>query len=67
MIADIVVIFGCVAVIEGLVLALAPSRFEDLLAWLSTTSIPTRRNLGLSVVAGGVVTVWLGKVFLAIA
>lgn len=51
-------------VIEGLVLALAPSRMEDLLAALAALGRDQRRILGLMAVAAGVALVglarWLG-------
>ena len=61
MLADIVTILGCVAVLEGLVLALAPSRFEDLVNWLSRLDIFARRQIGLVIVATGVILVWVAK------
>ena len=64
MFADIVTILGCVAVLEGLVLALAPSRFEDLVNWLSRLDIFARRQIGLVIVAIGVVLVRVSKYFL---
>ena len=64
MFADIVTILGCVAVLEGLVLALAPSRFEDLVNWLSRLDIFARRQIGLVIVATGVILVWVSKYFL---
>ena len=64
MLADIVTILGCVAVLEGLVLALAPSRFEDLVNWLSRLDIFARRQIGLVIVAIGVILVWVSKYFL---
>lgn len=55
---------GLVLVIEGLVLALAPSRLEDLLATLAALGRDQRRMLGLLAVAAGVALValarWLG-------
>ncbi len=55
---------GLVLVIEGLVLALAPSRLEDLLAALAALGRDQRRVLGLMAVAAGVALVglarWLG-------
>ena len=55
---------GLVLVIEGLVLALAPSRMEDLLAALAALGRDQRRVLGLMAVAAGVALVglarWLG-------
>ena len=53
--------FGLVCVIEGLVLALAPSRIEDILAQLAALSPETRRFLGLCAVALGVGLVALAK------
>lgn len=54
---------GLVAVIEGLVLALVPLRFEDLLKVLRDTPVQTIRNIGLGVVALGVVIIWLAQSF----
>jgi len=55
---------GLVLVIEGLVLALAPSRIEDLLATLAALDPEQRRVLGLVAVGAGVALVavarWLG-------
>lgn len=50
---------GLVLVIEGLVLALAPSRLEDLLATLAALGRDQRRMLGLLAVAAGVALVAL--------
>ena len=52
---------GLVAVIEGLVLALVPLRFEDLLKVLRDTPVQKIRNIGLGVVALGVVIIWLAQ------
>jgi len=52
---------GLVAVIEGLVLALAPLRFEELLKTFQEMPVQTRRTLGLGMVALGVFVVWLAK------
>ena len=55
---------GMVFVVEGLVLALAPSRIEDLLATLAALDPERRRVLGLVAVGAGVALVavarWLG-------
>tara|TARA_B110000211_G_scaffold43999_1_gene46335 strand:+ start:7233 stop:7427 length:195 start_codon:yes stop_codon:yes gene_type:complete len=59
----ILTILGCVAVLEGLVLVLAPSRFEDLIKWLGELDISSRRNFGLLTVALGVFLVWISKYF----
>ena len=65
MISDILTGLGLVAVIEGLVLALAPLRFEELLEQLRQMSPQTRRTLGLFVVALGVFLVWLARFVIA--
>jgi uncharacterized protein YjeT (DUF2065 family) len=56
---SIITVLGMVAVIEGLVLALAPTRIEDMLAFLRRLSVESRRYLGLGFVALGVAVVWL--------
>ncbi|MEK6205190.1 MAG: DUF2065 domain-containing protein [Amylibacter sp.] len=61
MMHDLLLGFGLVAVIEGLVLALAPLRFEDLLKAMGELSHDQRRLLGVVVVALGVVLVWASK------
>ncbi|MDE2693128.1 MAG: DUF2065 domain-containing protein [Paracoccaceae bacterium] len=63
MLSYILTILGCVAVLEGLVLVLAPSRFEDLIKWLGELDISSRRNFGLLTVALGVFLVWISKYF----
>ncbi len=50
---------GLVAVIEGLALALAPSRIEDALVLLLKLDVRTRRLMGLVAVAVGVLIVGL--------
>jgi uncharacterized protein YjeT (DUF2065 family) len=52
---------GLVLVIEGLALALAPSRMEDLLAAFSAMSLDRRRMIGLVALAAGVALVWLAR------
>jgi uncharacterized protein YjeT (DUF2065 family) len=51
--------FGMVLVIEGLAFALAPRRMEDLLRILSGIPVETRRMIGLSAVACGVIVLAL--------
>ncbi|MDA8803712.1 DUF2065 domain-containing protein [Amylibacter sp.] len=58
---DFLTAIGIVAVIEGLVLVLAPSRFEDIIRILGSMSIQTRRNLGLIFVLIGFVIIWTMK------
>mgnify|MGYP001265139582 FL=1 len=60
---ELIMALGLVAVIEGLVLALVPLRFEDLLKVLRDTPVQTIRNIGLGVVALGVVIIWLAQSF----
>lgn len=50
---------GMVLVIEGIVFALLPSRLEDLLRMMEQIPVETRRILGLSGVAVGVIIVAL--------
>lgn len=63
MIANLLILLGAVAVLEGLVLALAPLRFEDMLEQLRRMDRDTRRLLGLGIVALGVVLVAIGRAF----
>lgn len=51
--------FGMVLVIEGLAFALAPRRMEDLLQLLAGIPVETRRLIGLSAVASGVIVLAL--------
>ena len=52
---------GFAAIIEGLVLALAPLRFEDILKAMGELSRDQRRAMGVATVAVGVVVVWAAK------
>jgi uncharacterized protein YjeT (DUF2065 family) len=61
MMTHLLLAFGLVLVIEGLVFALAPSRLEDLIKVISDIPEQTRRLLGLACVAMGVFLVWLAK------
>jgi uncharacterized protein YjeT (DUF2065 family) len=58
---DFLTALGLVAVIEGLVLVLAPSRFEEIIRALGDMSIDKRRLLGLIFVAIGFVIIWAVK------
>lgn len=51
---------GMVLLFEGLVFALAPSRFEDMLRLIAQIPLETRRLVGLAAVALGAVLVSLG-------
>ena len=61
MIAHIALGIGLVLVIEGLVIALAPLRMEDMLKALADIPPETRRMMGLVAVAVGTGFVWLAK------
>lgn len=52
---------GLVLVIEGLAIALAPSRIEQVLALFSAMGRDQRRMLALLAVALGVILVWLSR------
>lgn len=52
---------GLVLVVEGLAIALAPSRILDVVAFLASLSRDQRRLLGLAAMAVGVVLVWLAR------
>lgn len=52
---------GLVLVIEGLVLALAPSRIADLLDMIRRMPVETRRSLGLGAIALGTALIWLAR------
>lgn len=52
---------GLVAVAEGLVLALAPSRLEQVLAMMASLSMENRRLVGLVSVATGATLIALAR------
>jgi uncharacterized protein YjeT (DUF2065 family) len=52
---------GLVLVVEGLALALAPSRMEEALRLIAAMGRDRRRSLGLVALALGVLLVWLAK------
>ncbi|MCE2522382.1 MAG: DUF2065 domain-containing protein [Rhodobacteraceae bacterium] len=62
---EFVLALGLVAVIEGLVLVLAPRRMEDVLRSIAQISVEARRIVGLVAVAVGVFIVWVARSFLA--
>ena len=55
----ILLALGLVFIVEGLVLALAPSRLEDLLEALRQMPVEARRLIGLAAMAAGVFLIWL--------
>jgi uncharacterized protein YjeT (DUF2065 family) len=52
---------GLVLVVEGLALALAPSRMEDALRLIASLGRERRRMLGLVALALGVGLVWVAR------
>ncbi|MEF3049229.1 DUF2065 family protein [Pseudotabrizicola sp. L79] len=61
----LILAIGLVLVIEGLALALAPSRIETVLAMFAALTIDQRRRLGLIAVALGVAVVAIAKTLAA--
>lgn len=61
MIADVLLGLGLVAIIEGLVLALAPSRLQEALEMLARLPLDSRRMLGLLAVTVGIALVWFAR------
>ncbi len=59
MISNLLLGLGLVCVIEGLVLALAPSRLEELVAMLKELGPDRLRLLGLGAMALGIFLVYL--------
>lgn len=58
---DFLTALGLAAVMEGLVLALAPLRMERLLETLRDISPDARRTMGLGILALGVALVWIAR------
>jgi uncharacterized protein len=52
---------GLVLIVEGLALALAPSRMEQVLRLIASLSRDQRRSIGLVALAAGVGLVWLAR------
>jgi hypothetical protein len=52
---------GLVLIVEGLALALAPSRLQNLLAAFAALPRDRRRLIGLAALAAGVALVWLAR------
>jgi uncharacterized protein len=52
---------GLVLVVEGLAIALAPSRLEDIIAMIARLTRDQRRMIGLAMLAGGIVLVYLSR------
>jgi uncharacterized protein YjeT (DUF2065 family) len=61
MIDDLLLGLGLVAVVEGLALALAPSRMRDLLEALDRIGVDARRLIGLLAITIGLGLVWISR------
>ncbi|GGE51237.1 DUF2065 domain-containing protein [Actibacterium pelagium] len=59
--STILLAVGLVLVVEGLVFALAPSRLDEVLEMLRNMPSDTRRMLGLSALAAGVLLIWIAR------
>lgn len=59
--SEVVLALGLVLAIEGLVLALAPRRIEDVLRFLASLGLEQRRLIGLGALAFGVALVWVAQ------
>ncbi|MDQ2065769.1 DUF2065 domain-containing protein [Xinfangfangia sp. CPCC 101601] len=59
----VILAFGLVLVVEGLALALAPSRMEEVLRFFASLSRDRRRVLGLVSLAIGVALIWAARSF----
>lgn len=60
MIATIILALGLVLILEGLVIALAPSRLDELLVRLAEIPVDARRMMGLLAVTVGGIIAWIG-------
>ncbi len=56
-----VLALGLVLIIEGLALALAPLRMEEVLRLIARLSRDQRRGIGLAALALGLAMVWLAR------
>lgn len=61
MIAAVLMGIGLVLTVEGLALALAPSRIQAALDILRALSAEQRRALGLAALGVGVLLIWLAR------
>ncbi len=57
-VALLLLAIGLVLSLEGLVLALAPSRIDEILELIRRMPVETRRNLGLAALALGLALIW---------
>lgn len=49
---------GAVFLIEGLVIALAPHIYEDILRWLVALPVEARRTIGFLALTAGALLIW---------
>ena len=61
MIDDLLLGLGLVAIVEGLVLALAPAQLREALEAIARMDPERRRTLGLLAVTVGIALVWLAR------
>lgn len=61
MIDELLLGLGLVAIIEGLVLALAPTRIREVLELIERMDGDGRRTLGLLAVTAGIALVWFAR------
>lgn len=61
MISTIILALGLVLIVEGLAYALAPSLIEKMLEALRDLPLESRRSIGLTALALGVLLVWAAK------
>lgn len=52
---------GLVLIVEGLAIALAPSRMDQIIALLAQLGRDRRRAIGLAMLALGILLVWLTR------
>jgi hypothetical protein len=57
--AQLLLALGLWLVAEGMILALAPGKIEDILETIRDLPLETRRTVGLVAVAAGVGLIWL--------
>jgi uncharacterized protein len=62
MISDLLLALGLVAIVEGLVLALAPTHLREALEFIRTMPPEQLRLIGLLAVTVGTGLVWLARV-----
>ena len=62
MIQKIIFALGSVAVFEGLLLAVAPQRIVEAMKYITQISERSRSNLGLLILAVGVILLWVSDI-----